>query len=423
MNVVNDLKNKVLYTIKNYYIGIIFFMLSTIGFMMMIREGYYNINLDEYKIKLSLTFLYGGILSIIIKEMINRFNKLKFLYIFIPVILFILYFLVLNNISIDSTFLKFFMLCVLSALLFIYIPFIGKNNDSEYYTYKIINSLLITGICYLILVFGIVFISYSLSSLFEITIKRYLIAQVLLFILGFFMPALFLTGIPKDKYVTNEYPNFIKKGLIYIIFPILLVYTVILYSYFIKILIEFKWPLNVLGNLVMSYLIISILFLYFNNRDNTNSFINKLVRIYPYLLIIPATMMVISFILRINEYGFTEFRYFSIILFIFTIFSIVLIKLNKKSSISFILVISLFISTFGPLSAFNVSKNSQINRLEKILIDNSILIDNKIVRNENISKEVKSEIKDLYNYIKYNHGIEDVEYLPNNFDIENIIDK
>lgn len=424
MSIINEFKNKVLFTINKYFLAIILFILSTIGIMMMIREGYYNLSLNDYEIRLTLTLLYGGILSIVIREIIDRIgdkNKIfELLYLIVPGIMIIIYFLLFKNISIDSTFLKFFILCILTALLYIVIPFLGKKEDNDYYSYKVINSLIITGISYLIVMFGIIFITYSISSLFEIHIKKYLILQVLIFILGFLMPTIFLSGIPKNKLERNNYPNFIKKILMYIILPILMIYTIILYAYFIKILIELNWPLNVLGNLVIAYSIMSILFLYFsNNFEEEKSIFYKIKKVFPYLLIIPIIMMLISFILRIKDYGITELRYFALMLFIFVIISIVIFKLkNKVKYLPLFLSILLFISTFGPLSAFNVSKISQENRLKRILIDNNILQNNKIVINNNLNNETKNEIIDIIKYLKYNYDLKDVEYLPENFDIE-----
>ncbi len=423
---IENLKDKIILPIKKYYVGLLLFTFSTIGIMILIKNGYYNIHIADNSMRLILTLIYGGVLSIIIRSIIERIHKktkyANLLYILIPVIMALVYLVVLHDISIITQLFKYFFLCLITIILFLIIPFIGRKEDSDYYSYRVIISLILTEICYFLLMIGIFFVIYSISILFEISIKEYLYPEISVFILGIIMPTLFLSLLPNKELERKDYPNFIKKIATYIIYPVLGVYTIILYAYFIKILFEFKWPSNMLGNLVLPYSLISIIVLYFTSKmKNSNKLTDGFIRIYPYGLIVPMIMMLVSFLLRINQYGFTEARYYSLMCFIFVMISILILKTkNKVKYILLTLSILLFISAFGPLSSFDVSKLSQEKRFEKILIKHNMLKDNTIIRNSMLSQKTKQEIWNILIYFEDNHQLSDLDVLPKDFKLDDL---
>ncbi len=418
-----DIKKQIIGVFNKYYVGLILLFVTTGIMMVTIRSSYYNV-ISQSSIKLVLSLIYGSIVAILIRDILDRLSKHKLyylLYLFIPILISIVYFNVLTNIDTGASSLKYIMLCISTGILYFIIPFINKKKDSVNYTYKIIISMFITILCLMLLFAGISLILFSVSLLFEFNILGYIYAEIYVFLLGVIMPTLFLTMVSKIELKEEKYPNYINKIIIYIIYPILGIYTLILYSYFIKILIEFKWPVNVLGSLIIYYSLISVGVLYFTYNKAFNKHIDKLIKIYPYTLIIPIILMLITFIIRINNYGITESRYYGILCFIFVLISILIIKITSKLKYLILtLSILLLISSFGPLSAFNLSRNSQEKRLEQVLIDNNMLIDNKIIPNSNINPKNICKIYSILNYLNNMHGFKDIEVLPKNFDMGNI---
>lgn len=412
-------------TFKKYYISILLFIFATIELMIVIKNDYYGTYVDESNARLIMTLIYGAVVSLVIRSLISRVeNKIKqpnWLYLLVPILMSFVYFGILHDLNGAFQGVKYIIFNFLTAILFLVIPFLGKNEDSDYYSYKVILSLVITGVCYLLMMLGIFLIIGSISMLFEINVKSYIFAEIAIFILGFLMPTLFLSGIPKTDEKRKEYPNFIKKVLTYIVFPILSIYTIVLYAYFIKILFMFEIPSNMLGNLVTYYSIVSIVVLYFTSKMKDNKGSNYFIKVYPYTLIIPLIMMFVSFIIRINEYGFTIARYYALLIFIFVMISIFMIKVKDKVKyIPVTLSILLFISIFGPLSATNISKISQENKLESILEANNMLVDNKIVKNPTLNDEDKDKIFSILGYFSNYHTLEDIDVLPDDFDINNM---
>ncbi len=420
-----DIKKNILMTFKKYYISILLFIFATIELMIVIKNDYYGTYVDESNARLIMTLIYGAVVSLVIRSLISRVeNKIKqpnWLYLLVPILMSFVYFGILHDLNGSFQGLKYIIFNFLTAILFLVIPFLGKKEDSDYYSYKVILSLVITGVCYLLMILGIFLIIGSISMLFEIKVKSYIFAEIAIFILGFLMPTLFLSGLPKTDEKRKEYPNFIKKVLMYIVFPILSIYTIVLYAYFIKILFMFEIPSNMLGNLVIYYSIVSVVVLYFTNKMKDNKGSNYFIKVYPYTLIIPLIMMFISFIIRINEYGFTIARYYALLIFIFAMISIFMIKVKDKVKyIPVTLSILLFISIFGPLSATNISKISQEHKLESILESNNMLVDNKIVKNPTLNDEDKDKIFSILGYFSNYHTLDEIDVLPDDFDINNM---
>jgi hypothetical protein len=125
--------------------------------------------------------------------------------------------------------------------------------------------------------------------------------------------------------------------------------------------------------------------------------------------------------IRIREYGITENRYFVVALGLW-VFGIMLYFAFSKKLNNIIIPIFLSIiainSVFGPLSSFAISKSSQNKRLESILVKNSMLKDNKIIKvSGDIPIDDKMETGMILKYFENNHSLEDVKYLPKDFRI------
>ena len=86
-------------------------------------------------------------------------------------------------------------------------------------------------------------------------------------------------------------------------------------------------------------------------------------------------MMFVSMGIRINAYGITENRYFAFVVRIWVLGIMIYFSLKKRLTnivIPISLSIVIFLSIFGPLSSFSVSKFSQNNRLKNILERNEM---------------------------------------------------
>lgn len=204
-----------------------------------------------------------------------------------------------------------------------------------------------------------IFHSAKSGFLFYSAITIYLIAA----------PALFLYA--HDNITIKEDKNgkrLLESLFNYVVTPAIIIYTLILYVYIIRIIITLSLPKGQLAYMVLSFTIVAILSkaiqLLLKNRP-FDKFYNNL----SYFGIIPLVLFWIGVIYRIDEYGFTEGRVYLIVSGIILTTSL-LIFTNKKTGrylyMCYGVIVLFAISTYiPPISAKNIAIKSQIFRVEK----------------------------------------------------------
>jgi len=128
--------------------------------------------------------------------------------------------------------------------------------------------------------------------------------------------------------------------------------------------------------------------------------------------------MFIAIYLRINQYGFTENRYFIVAIGIWATFAMTFINIDKGKRNTILVVslaITLLISSYGPLSATSVAIRSQNARFENILERNDMLRNGEVIANSDIPDEEKKEIANIINYFNRHYKLSYLEYLPEDY--------
>lgn len=189
--------------------------------------------------------------------------------------------------------------------------------------------------------------------------------------------------------------------------PAAIIYTVILYVYFFKILIEASFPQGMIAYMVLFYIGISI-FLQMNYL-----FVSKKNKIYDwfyeklnYLCIFPLIMFFLAAYKRVAAYGFTEDRFYLFAVGIFYLSYILLFIFPKTRKFKLLLPIFMLIvivSTFTPyFNAYQLSIRSQINRVENILVKNELLDDEGLIKSkENLEPILYNEHRSLTSALYY----------------------
>jgi len=96
-------------------------------------------------------------------------------------------------------------------------------------------------------------------------------------------------------------------------------------------------------------------------------------------------------------------------------------KTKKNITLPISLAIIAMLSVTGPWSSYSISKFSQNNRFEAILVKNDMLKDNTIIKKETgVSDKDKTELSQILTYFERNHKLSDVKYLPENFSIDSM---
>lgn len=316
-----------------------------------------------------------------------------------------------------------FVYFTLIAALVVASSFIAKfsyHEDYVAYVAKILKAFIISNIYSFIVFVGMSSIVFAMNSLFNFNFGSivYLRLGIISFIL--FNVITFFQDFPKvrDSFTDYKYPKAFKILLVYIITPLVIIYTLILLIYFIKILVLWQIPNNLIVNLVIWFSSFAVIYLFFLSRVDSIAFINKFKVIFPISLFPLLAMMFFAIYLRISEYGLTENRYIVIASGLWVFLSLIyyiFYRNNSNITIPIFLAIIILITGIGPASAIRLSTRSQNARFERLLKENNMIAGQYINSDVNVDSSVKNQIIDIVSYMDKRNRIEELKYLPKEF--------
>lgn len=306
-------------------------------------------------------------------------------------------------------------------LLFTAIPYWGCREGYELYVIKLFTGFIVTYFYSLILFAGLAAILFTVNTLFSAGISSKVYFDLWLFVAGIFAPAYFLAEVPAAgaRYSGDDYPQFLKVLLLYIVMPLLVVYTGILYVYFLKILVTRIWPAGIVSNLVLWYSFISlaVLFFIYILREK-NTWVRIFTAFFPKLIVPLLLMMFIAMGIRIDAYGITENRFLVLTGGLWST-GCMLYLACKKNTRNILLVLSAAVIAVlvvsGPWSCYSVSKYSQNARFESLLMKNNMVSGGSIVPAQEISTADKANISSIIQYFNRYHSLKELKMLPPGF--------
>lgn len=366
-------------------------------------------------------------LSLCIKIFFERISVKKMtvgvIYIIAALVLVGYYKFLLPNLEMVSV-TRYIAFSLALYLLFLAIPYLGRKDGFELYVIKLFTGFLITCLYSLILFLGLAAILFTINSLFSAGISEKVYFDLWLTVVGIFAPAYFLAGIPAYgvTYQDEDYPKFLQVLLLYIVMPLLSVYTAILYVYFIKIIVTRIWPAGIVSHLVLWYSLISTVVIFFVYvLKEKNAWAGTFITFFPKLILPLLVMMFVAMGIRINAYGITEKRYLVMTGGLWTTGCMLYFAFRKntrnlKIVLSAAVIAAVVVS--GPWSAYAISKYSQNAQLEKLLISNEMLLEGKVIPGKGISTDDKVSISSIVSYFHRYHSLQDIKLLPQNFSLE-----
>lgn len=427
----NSIKN----TFKRFPFTIISAILATI-FLILSTFDEYAEAYNNKMLSFGLVFVFGIFLYAFIKlfnEGLRNYYDLKNLknnnlfkilsYVITLPILYGVYELVYQENKVLEFYDNNFIYFTLIAALVVGTSFVGKFNyhkDFVVYVAKILRAFIISNIYSFIVFVGISGIIFALNSLFKFNFGSSVYLRVAIFSFILFNVVTFFSDFPKvrDSFTDYKYPKAFRILLVYIITPIVIIYTAILLAYFVKILVLWQIPNNLIVNLVIWFASFSIVYLFFLSRVETITFINKFKIVFPFTLFPLLGMMFFAIYLRIKEYGMTENRYIVIAVGLWIFLSLIyyiFYRENSNISIPIFLSVIILITGLGPASATSLSIRSQNARFEKLLRDNKMIAGEEIKPNINIESEAKSQIVDIVSYMVRTDRVDKLSYMPKDF--------
>jgi hypothetical protein len=299
---------------------------------------------------------------------------------------------------------------------------------------RILTSVLFSGVLFA----GLSIAILSFNELFDANIKSNIYAQLFFFILGVFNTWFFLAGIPQnlnDFYEEEVYPKALKLFTQFVLLPLVTIYLVILYLYMGKIIIQWNLPAGWVSYLILCFSIagiLSLLLVYPIRNYEENKWIKVFSKSF-YIALLPLIVLLfIAILTRLFAYGITERRYFVFVLACWLAFISLYFLLSKAKNIKLIpisLCLLCFITSFGPWSAFAVSERSQMNRLEKLLTVNKILVEGKIrplseSEQKSVSTKDEGNISSIIEFLEERNSLSSLQpWFDVNLDTIGSVDK
>jgi hypothetical protein len=242
---------------------------------------------------------------------------------------------------------------------------------------------------------GLAIIHETLKLLFGIdlsTPRHNYYAYIWTISLAFIAPVSFLAFAPRsytDPITAREEGDFTMRAIAalvkFVLVPLLLVYTAILYAYAVKIALAWELPKGTLGYMVMGYLLVgaATLLLGYPSRETGGPHVRFFWRYWVWLTALPVLLLFIAATRRIADYGLTEQRYLVILV---GVWALILAALRLWRGGDFdlrivpgVLALLLLAASFGPGGAIGFSVMSQKAELASILTEKGMLVDGKIV--------------------------------------------
>jgi hypothetical protein len=315
-----------------------------------------------------------------------------------------------------GAFTRFAQFLVAFHLLVAFLPYFAIEEQNGFWQYnrflflRFLTAALYSAVLYVGLSIALV----ALDQLLGINIPDKSYGHLFFLIAGIVHPWIFLSGVPSDFSALErlqEYPLGLKVMAQYILMPIVLIYLAILTVYMGKIIITQDWPSGWIGYLVSSVAtvgILSLLLLHPIQEQEENLWVQTYARWF-YVALFPSIIMLLLAVWkRVNQYGFTERRYFLVVLAAW-LFGVALYYTVRRSKNIKVIPASLFavalLTAFGPWSAYSVSRRSQTDRLAGHLSRAGLLQDG-VVRpaTGEVSFEDRREVGEILTYLIWTHG-------------------
>ena len=393
--------------IERFPVTVIFGIILFIIAIFSIEGSYYELAWIEYLI---IAIPFSATVELIREKYFENKNRKFFrainffgtiLFIFVSKMFFKNYFAG-EIINITATILIFYVL-------FYLIPIVYRNENREKYLQSVVGNQIITIGFALVLFLGFSAIIGTVDVLL-VNLSHTLYIHAFVFSSAVFGVIFFVSRLKeKDESLENyALPKIVEILICYILIPLILIYTAILYLYFAKIIFTLKMPKGVVSHLVLWYTAFSLFIII---MVTPITFKNKFAKFYKKFFPMISVPLILLALFSINErifqYGITENRYLVVILVIWLLFNMILYIV--KNDVKWVLISYIFailIAVFSPFNLVTVSINSQNKRLERLLIKNGIIQNGKITnKNDKVSIKSKNEIMSVIDYF-YNNTSE-----------------
>ncbi len=239
---------------------------------------------------------------------------------------------------------------------------------------------------------GLSAIIQTLNLLFGLALPAHWQEHILTVSACFVAPVSFLAFAPRrfgDPITAQEESDFTMRAAAalvkFVLVPLLLVYTAILYAYAIKIALAWELPKGTLGGMVVGYLMVgaATVMVGYPSRETGGPLVRFFWRYWVALTALPVVLLFIALGRRVADYGVTEQRYLMVLIGVWALI-LAIIRIVRGNNFDLrlvpgVLALLMLAASFGPGGAVGFSVMSQKQQLASLLAEKGMLADGKVV--------------------------------------------
>ena len=303
-----------------------------------------------------------------------------------------------------------FFICAALVLFLLFAGFVARRVSEDtvwLFNYQSAMAVILGGIASLILCLGLSAILETIKYLFAVEVDSKLFVDGWIISGAFFFPVFVLASIPRDlndQSAICAMPVGISFIANYLLVPMMLVYTGILYAYGIKIIAEWSLPKGNLGYMVTAYGSIGVIthLCIYPIRDTGTRLLRFFYRRFYMLLTGPLALLAAGIWTRVNDYGLTEQRVAIVLCLVWlAILSLFHIFKRAEAHIKHVPMVLCIMALVAAFSAQKLSVQSQYERLADTLQTAGVLVEDKLTKvTAEVDFDTRKEISSMLDYLR-----------------------
>jgi hypothetical protein len=348
----------------------------------------------------------------------NRKFGMRVVVVLLGVFAYIGFYQGLSDLTSESDAIRAFVYQGMALLAFVLAPVLQKSHPNRFWQYfwLVLVRLFLAVAYFALLVGGLALLMGAVDYLLGVNIEPEYYADLWIFMVGAVSIIFFLQGIPENTAKlerVTKYSKVLKAIVEYVSVPLVYAYFLVLYLYTGKIVFTWQWPEGDVAWWIIFFSVVGVASYFFSYavKEKFHSYVDFFRKWFFVALIPQLLVLYIALLLRVGDYGWTELRYFlgafGDWLFIMALYYVISTKRYLKF-IPISLLAILALSMWGPWSAFNISLDSQMARLQAGLYENGMWVEGELVpaQEGQLSDDVDADLSSIVEYIVGNHGVE-----------------
>jgi hypothetical protein len=433
--ILGSIKRSIVSLFSRFPIASIYIILQFITATFLIQAEYYETHPRQ---TFALILIIGSTYALIAHSIIIQFLSERFNWNEIKKYLFNLgsviftsafYILILRNDILDfdtlngaftGSIYRLLIFIGVSVLCVFLVPFLKKYENETWWNFTLysINKAAISVLYSVVLYSGLAIALGALQEFWDITLFKHQFELLPLFVFVLFAPLNFLSDVYNfNSKIKFELPKFLAIFGKFILTPLVIIYTAILYPYMYSFPFKSEWPSNQSTFIILAMIsmIYAVMFIFWNTKEKDEHF--KFIKIFTKvanLISIPTVIFwAYSMWLRIDAYKLSVNRFVVMAIILWFLFNSFYFVFSKTKDIRIVLgslLSILILSFYFPFSAYYFSQRAQESRLISIANEQKIFVDGKIVVGEKeLVVGTDDAMKNIVVYLNQFHNLKGIQ--------------